>query len=193
MLINLINALMSGKRLPYDAEVEYLETDGSAYINTGAKIYNDTSVVVVWYSNYSTSTASYFFGSDSSTDRFYFREYNGNASYSIGSWWLNTNISTVGTHTIEMSNNGISVDGTASSRTGAAKTGDGNFCLFHVAAGNSPSGMRCYSCKIYQNGVLVRDYIPVRVGTEGAMYDRVSGQLFRNAGTGDFVLGPDKN
>ena len=27
---------------------------------------------------------------------------------------------------------------------------------------------------------------------EGAMYDRVSGQLFRNAGTGAFIIGPDK-
>lgn len=41
------------------------------------------------------------------------------------------------------------------------------------------------------------DMIPVRFTnengiSEGAMYDRVSGQLFRNAGTGAFVIGPDK-
>lgn len=29
--------------------------------------------------------------------------------------------------------------------------------------------------------------------SEGAMYDRVSGQLFRNAGTGAFTIGPDKS
>jgi hypothetical protein len=46
--------------------------------------------------------------------------------------------------------------------------------------------------KIEKNGVLVCDFIPVRIGTEGAMYDRVSGQLFRNAGTGAFTIGPDK-
>jgi hypothetical protein len=34
--------------------------------------------------------------------------------------------------------------------------------------------------------------IPVRCGTTGYLYDRVSGELFRNVGTGDFVLGPDK-
>lgn len=28
--------------------------------------------------------------------------------------------------------------------------------------------------------------------SEGAMYDKVSGQLFRNAGTGAFIIGPDK-
>ena len=38
----------------------------------------------------------------------------------------------------------------------------------------------------------IRDFIPVRVGSTGYLYDKVSGQLFGNAGTGDFVLGPDK-
>lgn len=33
--------------------------------------------------------------------------------------------------------------------------------------------------------------LPYDVGTVGYMYDRVSGQLFGNAGTGDFILGPD--
>ena len=57
--------------------------------------------------------------------------------------------------------------------------------------------IRIYSCKIYQNGIIVSDFIPVRFinkrgETEGAMFDRVSGQLYRNAGTGAFIIGPDK-
>lgn len=52
--------------------------------------------------------------------------------------------------------------------------------------------MKLYSFKIYNNdGSLARDYIPVRVGSEGALYDRVYGELYYNAGTGAFVLGPD--
>ena len=43
------------------------------------------------------------------------------------------------------------------------------------------------------NGVVLADMIPVRVGSVGYMYDRVSGQLFGNDGTGDFIVGPDKN
>jgi hypothetical protein len=41
------------------------------------------------------------------------------------------------------------------------------------------------------NGVCVFDAIPVRVGNVGYMYDKISGQLFGNAGTGDFILGND--
>lgn len=41
------------------------------------------------------------------------------------------------------------------------------------------------------NGVCVFDAIPVRVGQVGYMYDKISGRLFGNAGTGDFILGND--
>lgn len=37
------------------------------------------------------------------------------------------------------------------------------------------------------------DFIPVRVGQVGYLYDRVSGQLFGNSGTGAFIVGPDVN
>lgn len=50
---------------------------------------------------------------------------------------------------------------------------------------------RIYGETIHTDGVLVRDFSPVRVGSVGYMYDRVSGQLFGNGGTGAFVLGPD--
>ena len=56
---------------------------------------------------------------------------------------------------------------------------------------------RFYDFKMYDGDNLVFDGIPVRFTneqnqSEGAMYDRVSGQLFRNAGTGTLTLGPDK-
>ena len=48
-----------------------------------------------------------------------------------------------------------------------------------------------------QDDSVVRDFIPVRFTnedgeSEGAMFDKVSGQLFRNSGTGAFIVGPDK-
>ena len=47
------------------------------------------------------------------------------------------------------------------------------------------------SCKVYVNDIQVCDLIPVRKGTTGYMYDKVSGTLYGNDGTGDFVLGND--
>lgn len=40
-----------------------------------------------------------------------------------------------------------------------------------------------------QNPIL--DMIPVRVGNIGYMYDKLSGQLYGNSGSGNFVCGPD--
>ena len=50
--------------------------------------------------------------------------------------------------------------------------------------------------KVTLDGILVRDYIPVRItnedgAKEGAMYDKVSGEIFRNSGSGSFIIGPD--
>lgn len=49
---------------------------------------------------------------------------------------------------------------------------------------------RIYSCKIWQNDVLMRDYIPV-LDNEGVacLYERVSGEFYYNQGTGDFIAG----
>jgi len=47
--------------------------------------------------------------------------------------------------------------------------------------------------KIYKNGVLVRDFIPVRRNVDNVigMYDTVTGTFFTNSGTGTFTAGPD--
>ena len=55
------------------------------------------------------------------------------------------------------------------------------------------SAFRCYRFTIYNNDLIFNDFIPVRVGNVGYMYDKISGQLFGNAGTGEFILGPDVN
>lgn len=52
---------------------------------------------------------------------------------------------------------------------------------------------RIYSLKVIENGKVELDLIPVRVGSEGYMYNRVNGQLLGNSGSGSFILGPDIN
>lgn len=66
--------------------------------------------------------------------------------------------------------------------------------LFRINDAGRPLGasnIRLYSCKIYDNDVLVRDFIPI-LDIEGTpcMYDLVERKLYYNAGTGDFIAGP---
>lgn len=51
---------------------------------------------------------------------------------------------------------------------------------------------RMHWFKLYENDNLVFDFIPVRKVSNGevGMYDLVSGQFFTNDGTGDFIAGP---
>ena len=44
-------------------------------------------------------------------------------------------------------------------------------------------------CQLWDNGVLVRDLVPVGYGTTNSMYDKVSNTLQTNEGTGAFVAG----
>ena len=67
---------------------------------------------------------------------------------------------------------------------------DYTLCLFSNAGLNG-AVVKIYTAKFWDNGILVRDFIPVRIGSVGYMYDRVSGKLFGNKGTGNFTLGPD--
>ena len=50
---------------------------------------------------------------------------------------------------------------------------------------------RISAFQVTKGDELILDLIPVRVGSVGYMYDRVSGTLFDNIGTGDFIVGPD--
>lgn len=54
----------------------------------------------------------------------------------------------------------------------------------------NPLSAKLYSCQIYDNDVLVRDYIPVLdKGGVACLYDKVTSQLYYNAGTGSFTGG----
>ena len=50
-----------------------------------------------------------------------------------------------------------------------------------------------YNCKIYDNDVLIRDFIPVRMNYNNAvgMYDKVNNLFYGNVGTGSFIAGPE--
>lgn len=74
-----------------------------------------------------------------------------------------------------------------------------NIFLFSNAASGYTSVSRICSfwIKDATTGQSLIDFIPVRFTnefgqSEGAMYDRVSRQLFGNQGTGTFTIGPDK-
>ena len=211
MLINLRNALMAGKRLPYDAEVEYLATTGGQYINTGIIGSSATKVEIAAYTTNITPTMALFGARNTSNGnrpsysiwrsavqaggyRMRFDYNSASADSVVGGNWDASMVNTITKDNVSNYINGT----LASVNTAHSFSLDIPFYLGTINGSGTPATYyfvgRIYSCEIWDaNGVLVFDGIPVRRGTVGYLYDRVTGKLFGNAGTGDFVLGPDKH
>lgn len=60
-----------------------------------------------------------------------------------------------------------------------------------VGASNTESVCRLYYCKMWRDGTLVRDFVPIKVGTEGCLYDKVTATVYHNPGTVPFVCGAE--
>ena len=178
-----------GKVLPYDAEVEYLESTGTQYIDTGVDLkkmmvakyrieFTSVSGIQVIFGVYTNST-------NTSRGQLYingvaWKDSSSNNMQS-GGWAGNAAVGTV--YDITSYNRNIN-------------TSDYTMYIFARNTDNNspiPTKMRLYRMTMTQDGLLVRDFIPVRKGNVGYLYDRVSKKLFGNSGTGSFILGNDKN
>lgn len=215
MLINLRNALMAGKRLPYDAEVEYIESTGTQYIDCiGLRVESADTIVCNFASLEHTADRKYYglmcYGGVNGTGAVigynrgstlasyqskYRLGYLG-ASFKLTEKAIDSNF-----HLTEWGPSGFSVDGVLADSQKHAN--------FEIPPGYSAqdfhfpifSGAQAYENRLAFSNSKMRlahfaisgkiDLIPVRKGTVGYLYDRVSGKLFGNAGTGDFVVGPD--
>lgn len=47
--------------------------------------------------------------------------------------------------------------------------------------------MRLYSCEIYEDDVLIKNFVPAKVGEKVGLYDNVSKKFHENKGTGEFL------
>ena len=186
--------------LPYDAEVQYLEASGTQYINTGA--YLNTSNFEIGYEQVGVGTEKHWGYAHQGVP-------NGawvSVMHDIACFGQITNNVTIspyltsGNNILKYTQSGITVNGTTLSKT-FSLGGVDNLNTFAVpifgwydfdSRGIQYSqNYQLKSFYIKNNDVLVVDMIPVRKNGVGYMYDKVSGQLFGNAGTGDFIIGPD--
>ena len=191
--------------LPYDAEVEFLESTGTQYINTGIVCNIDYTIeieaLVTSYkqegllgSRQSSSSKQHclIFPSDKNQLRYSCRDTSNLAAnllfvdFSLNTW-----------HNVIIKYNNLYLDGVAYAYSKATRfTIPHVYYLFAVNTNGSATNLGTkYIRKLKisdQNNNVIMDLIPVRVGQVGYMYDKVSRQLFGNSGTGNFILGNDK-
>ena len=191
--------------LPAGAKrIEYLETSGTQYIDSGIKFTSDlASGVDIKYMLNSVAGSAAVIGSCTSNDGSWFVMYQSGGAFYVGSSaaLFGNSISANTIYEVSYrinSNNTIdqSWNGNLSSKsyTGTIVSGS-NIGIFEQLSNSSPLGRKpsgkIYYCKIVNGGNLVRDMIPIRINTTGYLYDKVSKQIFANDGTGNFSLGPD--
>jgi hypothetical protein len=178
--------------------IEYLVSDGNAYIDTGRPIGSDFGLEAVVKIISDDAQYKSILGARNGGNDYQFTFYNGYllARYGTTNDQYYQKYPVTDLLKIKCSAGGklyLNGDFVATLRYG--RPSSYNIYLFGSNnAGsliyNLGSGIQVYSIKLSNsNGSF--DLVPVRVGDVGYMFDRVSGQLFGNAGTGAFVLGSD--
>lgn len=197
--------MMAQGGLPYDAQVEYLQQQNDAIINT--TLYDVDAIEIKYrvssWSSFYTLFGNYI-GGDYNVWRLILSNFSSsnNVGVYVGGRAIDGWNSVEGgarnvDHTIYMSKTNIVCDDVPFSGTINISQGFANTSPIAIFARSVTDpgwinvGMRCYYFKAWKNDNRILDLIPVRVGQVGYMYDRVSGQLFGNANVGDFILGPD--
>lgn len=176
--------------------LEYIESQKNEFIDTGFVPNQDTRVVMDAQYIGAGTTSQWFFGvRDSSSLKFDLCIYNSKTKVYDGYIAQNTTYTiTDARHTYDKNKNVTSIDG-ATVYTFTAGTISLTHSMYLFALNNAgetlrPAPSKLYSCQIYDNGTLVRDFIPARnaSGVVG-LWDDVNSVFYTNAGTGTFLAG----
>lgn len=198
--------------------IQYLESTGTQYINTG-KIPTDNTRMQLKY--YTTSTGSFYCaGARSGSSTVYFAQSGATSGAKVSCTVNGTAVTAedsegvdfkrvssgqlfeimIQTNTDSTYDYSI-VDYTHNKyfrTTGVSYTPMGTvsnpICLFALNSSRVASGTnRCYYFKLYRNGRIIVDGVPCYRKSDGVagLYDLVTGTFFTNSGSGEFVKGPD--
>ena len=183
---------------PYDSKVEYLESTGTQYINTGFVPDDNSGLYVKAYCKTSGGNHVVVGARQSSGDTRWWINFSNRLEISWNTW-IGYNMSYTNVW-VEVENNFLNsrlgkIDG-VTKRTSYPTLENFTYPAY-IFSGNSYGNQSTYytgrvsSVKMSRGNKIVMNLIPVRIGTTGYMYDTVSKRLFGNSGTGEFVLGPD--
>ena len=185
-------------RLPSSyQEVEYISFSGVCYIDTGFKPSNNTKVVMDCINQ---STHWLFGARDYSPQTSGFGTCTHYFSYGSTGTSFSTFVSPI-RQIITQDKNKILVNGAqVSSTTAQTFTAIYNlflFCLMQdgsVYSGTELTNQdKCFSCQIYENDVLQRDFVPCYRISDGeiGLYDVQNNVFYTNQGAGTFTKGND--
>lgn len=172
--------------------LEYIESAGAQYINTGIIPSSKTKIVVDFQVTKKTAENNDVFGV---VGQFAFRQYMNNDFFRTvsGSFAdFSSDVSIFSRHTVVKTMESTVIDDIYSAST-LPSTVVNHLLLFAYSSGESIYNygyLRMYSCAIYDDDRLVRNYIPC-VDSNGVagLYDTISKQFYSSSGTAEFLAG----
>ncbi len=182
----------------------YIDVPNGAYIDTGFKPNQNTRVVMDVTVQ---DTREYWCGVWDTTDWHNRAFAFGNDNTGVYTAFVKTGKSNNGTtgalvangrHVLDFDKGVFKVDGaTHTSRSAGGEVYQWIYPLYLFAQNRTGSAfahgdqgtIRFHSCQIYDNGTLVRDYIPAKNGTTFGLYDKVGGAFAALAGSGAGLVG----
>lgn len=174
-------------------ELAYIQSSGTQYIDAGLKPDQDTRLLM---DAQLTSTSNYpsLFGTRNRDKQMFWLFANSATQiiFGFGDSKPSATCTMSDRLAIDANKNTLTVNGSVlATATASTFTAAGN--LYLCAANNNgtlqyAAQMKLYSCQIYDNGTLVRDFQPC-IDASGAvgLYDLVGRQFYGNAGTGSFT------
>ena len=192
-------------------QLEYIESTGLEYIDTGIIPNQNTGIEVTFSSSSFDESDLFIFGAGTESYARSFEVYpwsnssNWSMQYNYGNDYIFASYTEPGENdivTISQRKTEISclVNGTSVySGTHVANnfTCPNSLLLFAItrydAPLTSPAHIKMRSCKIYDDTSLIRDLVPASNGASIGLYDKVTAHFFTNDGGGSFIAGPINN
>lgn len=179
------------KRLPADyTETEGLTSDGTQYIDTKF-IPDQNTRVVVDYKNLSVKSddkngfiyGAAILGGNPSSDCFGVNISSSSVYAKYGSERAQVASPDTDEHVIDHNGKNFLFDGVSTVFTSCTFTCPTTMYLFHINAStpntkHTPAKATIYSCKVYDNGTLVRDFVPCTKDGTAGLYDVKNGELY---------------
>lgn len=174
-------------------ELGYIETTGTQWIDTGFIPNQDTRIVCEFI--YKGGSGIYGARTTTASNNFALRVINGSwqTCYSTVLGGSGITSDSADWHIADQNKNMFYIDGVLGyTHEYSTFKAPKSIALGGINANNKfYYGFGCYrACKIYDNGVLVRDLVPCKnADGEIGMYDTVNAVFHRNSGTDEFVAG----
>lgn len=178
--------------------LEYIESTGTQRIDTGFQANQDTRVVMHFQLTSTTEEQTPFLARPrSEIDSFgiFHRSMGWDSDYGDSRQLFSGNISITDEINVDCNKNVTTMNGEIITHPVQTFSTSVNLILLARNTNgtiNQYASAKLYSCQIYDNDTLIRDYWPAK-DPDGAvcLYDKASKEYVYNDGTGNFTAGPE--